>query len=304
VKILYITCQNFDYVAGTLWSGLIELLGADNVIDYPNIDYMRGKNTPIFTKVNQYPTAYSKSNILSMINNNEISHIIINYCYFWFFKWDDIECFFNKFNGEIIYINGSDEAALPNLPPIRIHKIFQREIIKENEKKIAVPLFMSANKYMLNEEFISFDKRPIDIFFSGNLSNQLRWDVGKILFNMHKQFKIVYATDTFLDRDRYYEISRKSKLNFHIRGAGWDCMRLWELLSNYNCVIADKPDIELEDQFFRHGESMIFFDKNNLKDIVYYYLDHLKEMENVALNSFDLLKRHHLNINRAKKILN
>ena len=267
-------------------------------------EYKDNRDKNISAKTENYPTDKSKDEIIEILKNKEIDLIVICYTYFWFYLWEDIKDFFQDFSGKIVFIYGADGKEFPILPPCRIDKIFRREISKD-EVTDTIVLSGAVNKNIVRKEFISYKYRTLDVFFVGNWAVSNRWEIGRLLFNIEteRKLRVLYGTNCSIERNEFFRIVSESKISLHIRGGGWDCYRLWELFSQGTCVFAEEPDIRLDEDFFIDGESIIFFNRENFKEKLLYYLGHPEEMERVALNSHKLLQEKHLNINRAEKVL-
>lgn len=138
-----------------------------------------------------------------------------------------------------------------------------------------------------------------DIGFVGGVKGEKR---GEILENLSKDFRIN-------DFKRFYEPSEmamvysQSKIVFNMGRRGELNMRLFEAPSCGSLLLTERTQNGL-DELFKEGEHMVAFGpKDNLKELIKYYLTNDKERERIAEAGHKLVLEKHTYWHRAQTVL-
>ncbi|MBA7710655.1 hypothetical protein ES703_119600 [subsurface metagenome] len=138
-----------------------------------------------------------------------------------------------------------------------------------------------------------------DIGFVGGVKGEKR---GKILEDLSKHFKLN-------DFKRFHKPSEmslvysQSKIVFNMGRKGELNMRLFEALSSGSLLLTEKTKNGL-DELFQDGKHLVTYGlKDNLKEIIGYYLSHEEEREKIAEAGYKLVCEKHTYWHRAQTIL-
>lgn len=316
MKILYINSHSADYVQDLTYSGLVKLLGIENVIDFR-------WNTKFHVPYKKYPKnlGYQKNSFLPSLLHRSIRNIdvvIIAAAKASAFKTyleivDKIPA-----NVPIVFIDGGDPSELGGgigdkklytqaLEKRPFNAIFKREYLLDDEWGHSVyPFPISFN---LDRLPVIPQSKKYDVSFWAVESHPIR---AKVLDLLQDQFD---CKDNGTSRNqKFSQYKRKGdfylqelaacKIVLNFRGGGWDTLRYWEVPAIGSMMISQKPGIRIPNDF-ENNKHLIFCQDNltDLIDLCNFYLknDHLREK--IALDGMNHLKQYHTDIARAKFLL-
>lgn len=322
MKILYINRPKFDYLQDFIYSGLIKLVGSENIIEMPwNIKY--------HMNFRPYPKniGVQKGNLFQSIKNlhydlENIDVVIVASCH-----KDTIEQYgsvINKISDSVprIFIDGGDWDNIAGDLDRLGGKDLYNEIIKKRpfdfifkreysiqrdypENVIALPMcfnmdllptempksykydvaFWAVESHSIRTQALDLLENNFDCSMNGTVKNQIM-----------KKYK---RKGTF-----YLQELASCKIGLNFRGAGWDTLRYWEIPAVGGFMISQRPQILIENNFV-DGEEIIFC-KDDLSDLIElceYYLKNETARASIAQKAKIKLQSYHSNIERAKKIL-
>ncbi|MHC2995244.1 MAG: glycosyltransferase [Candidatus Atribacteria bacterium] len=139
-----------------------------------------------------------------------------------------------------------------------------------------------------------------DIGFVGGVKGEKR---GKILENLSKHFKLN-------DFKRFHEPSEmalvysQSKIVFNMGREGELNMRFFEALSSGSLLLTERSSKNGSNELFKNGEHLVEYEpKDNLKEIIKYYLIHDRERKKIAEAGHKLVREKHTYWHRVQTIL-
>ena len=302
------------------YSGLVKLLGADNVIDYhwnkkyhvpykkypKNLGYSRGT---LITSLVRRPLKYFDAVIVaaSKVGSFETYLEIVDLI---------------PADVPVVFVDGGDKPGIgqdlevygrPDLFSSAVRRrpfdlVFKREYFLDNNtfEKNVYPFPMSFN----------LDRLPLlpggykyDVTFWAVESFEIRTRALKMLESHYdcRQNGTVHnqVFSKYKRKGSYYlqELSQcRIVLNF--RGGGWDTMRYWEVPAVGAFMITQKPGINIPENFIDKEE--VVYCKDDLSDLMElcdYYLENEIERERIAENGRKKLIAYHTDEARAKFLL-
>jgi len=320
MKILYISSTRFDYLQDLTYSGLVKILGKENVVDYP-------WNKKFHLPIKSYPKNIGFSGFsfpfFSKNNFNDFDFVILASA-----KKDGLNIY-NKILPQIIdkpilFLDGGDhhdiggdfyqqktgclfEEIIKRRP---FDLILKREYIPSLHEKIKnIHPFPFSFPYNIFIPPLSEDKKKYEVSFWAQQKPEIRKKALQLLEGKYDCLQngttLNQDLDTYKRRGKFYlkEIARcKIVLNF--RGGGWDTMRYWEVPGASSLMISQCPKILIPDNFV--GGKHVVWCSDSLDDLldkINYYLLHQNEREEIAKNGHEHLIKYHLNTVRAETLI-
>lgn len=319
--LLYINSKESDGVQDLIYSGLVKVLGIENVVDYP-------WNPAYHFNLRKYPAnlgfvkAIPISSLKTILNRKKINAVVVGSAKPEAFKTyidiiqkipSTIPVFFidggdyRNIGGDLTRLNAAD-LFLSALKLRQFDGVFKREYFAEDNLPSSVwPLPISFNfdrcpnvfpnelKYQVS--FWAVESSPIrtkaltmledkfDCAQNGTKRNQV--------FRHYKRRGIFYLQEL---------ASCKIVLNFE--GVGIDTHRYWEVPALGRFLISSKPKIVIPNNFIDGVH--IKFCRDDLSDLIElceYYLRNEDERETIAKRAGEHARKFHSNIARAEFIV-
>jgi len=316
---LFINSHSADYVQDLTYSGLIKLLGVDNVIDYH-------WNKKYHVPYKKYPKnlGYTPGTLLGSLMRRplkKIDAVVIAAS-----KVSAFESYLEIVDQippgvPVVFVDGGDKPGIgqdldvygrPELFSAAMQKrpfdiVFKREYnLEHSYDENVYPFPMSFNldrlpvipgSYKYDVSFWAVESWDIrtraltlledhyDCRQNGTVRNQV--------FSKYKRKGLFYLQ----------ELSQcRIVLNF--RGGGWDTMRYWEAPAVGAFMITQKPGILIPNNFADKSE--VVYCKDDLSDLIElcdYYLNNETERERIAENGRQKLITYHADEARAQFLL-
>jgi hypothetical protein len=323
MKILFLTTKGFDYVQDLTYSGLVDLLGATSVVDFP---WHSKFHLPLwrYPKNLGFHNSFSLPRILPS-NFKIFDAVIVGAC-----KKDVFESYLAiqkriPSHVPVIFLDGGDsgniagdlerEASGPLFPMAEAYRpfdlILKREVLlaqSYGERVVSFPMCVRASSYArFSAEVRSFFR--YDVSFWAVESHPVRskaLEMLEPLFDCESNGTVRGQSFRKYTRkgDAYLRALTECRLVLNFRGAGWDTLRYWECPALGAFLLSQKPKIVIE-QPFVDGESIVYV-QNDLSDLIdkcEYYLQNDSARERIARASFTHVMTHHRTTHRASKIL-
>lgn len=318
MKLLYINTPECDYLQDTVYSGLVKILGKQNVIDTPwnfrfhfprkkyprNLGYNR---TQFFSRLLASQRDYDVVIVASC--NHFTSHIYGGMI-------DSL-----RSHVPVVFIDGGDREEIggdfERLKSEYLYKdlekarpfdlIFKREYLeKQDYKSNVLPLPFGINFEKLPRKN---DIKKYNVSFWGVESNPIRTRALKLLEDKFDcRANGTTTNQTFKKYKRkglfYLEELSSCKVVLNFRGAGWDTLRYWETPGMETFMISQRPQIIIPDNF-ENGKHVVFC-KDDLSDLIElcdHYVKNDTEREKIATAGYKMAKEKHSDIARAQYVL-
>lgn len=320
MKILYLCSLRFDYLQDLTYSGLVKLLGQQNVTDYP-------WNPKFHLPIKDYPKNLGFTSFTMPfrpnINFKNFDLVILAAA-----KQDVLELYeklLPKINHlPVLFLDGGDlpeiggdfyrlkagsvyESILKKRP---FDMVLKREFIPDLHGNIPLVFpFPFSFPYNMPLSVQPEHLKKYDVSFWGQQEPAIRTRALTMLQGKYdcanNGTTLKQDFSTYKRKGKFYleEIARcKIVLNF--RGGGWDTMRYWETPAAGSFMITQRPQISIPHNF-EDGKHVAYCDDSldDLLNKIDYYLHRPEERASMAGNAKAHLERYHLNTVRAQTLL-
>ncbi|MBM2839164.1 MAG: glycosyltransferase family 1 protein [Deltaproteobacteria bacterium] len=320
-RILFINSDEPDYLHDLTYSGLMKVLGAEDVVDYPWNPHYHIKHRTYPRNLGYTPNSLFKS-LASKFSSKEYDAVIVASakpeCFVEYLKVSkDIPS-----STPVIFIDGGDFSYIggdltrlkaPHLYKEAVSKrpfdlIFKREYLVDGDYPANVIPFPFSFNFNIKDIPIP-NSLKYDVSFWAVESDPIRTAALTLLEDkfdcrengtVHNQVFKKYKRKGL----RYLEELKSCKIVLNFRGVGWDTLRYWEAPAIGRFMISQKPKIVIPDNF-RDGKEIVFCkdDLSDLIDLCEFYLKNEELRETIARNAFELAKTSHSDVARAKYLL-
>ena len=122
----------------------------------------------------------------------------------------------------------------------------REEILPMVNNIVGIPLGVEDEKYFeLKSQRVDRDRKEIDIFISGEITNTLRSRaldyIEKICLKIRSLNVVIKKTVPFQE---YCDLTAKSKVTISIAGSRWECFRHYEAIALGSLPLMNKPTID------------------------------------------------------------
>jgi hypothetical protein len=314
MKILFCTYSFSDYGLDNLYDGLCQLLGYENVIEYPDKSMLHGVKDNRYAWYPQffdYPRVMKDEQKIEMLKNNEFDIILVG-CrdktdftdkrsYKKIAGYKQILSLLREKSKTIpIYLIDQSDAIKVNYGLIRdlnSRLYFKREYVECNNDKIVPFSFSYSEKKIPNID----TERLNDIFWAGtrkfgNSQRHLFLDPlekrrGKLFFNGWKQHK--YCTKLLS-----YQIC------LNLKGQGDDTVRYYEIPAHGALLFSQKLDIIIDNEFIDGKTAVFFSSPTEMMEKLQYCLNNKDYTDRIRLAGHEHFKKYHTSKIRAEQLLN
>lgn len=141
-------------------------------------------------------------------------------------------------------------------------------------------------------------ERTRPLFWAG------QWAFGlRTLYLSHLESLLGQSLGATYTQDEYAAALLASRIGISIFGAGFDCVRYWELPAHGALLLAERPPIRIPHDF-QDGETAVFFDDlKELEEKIQYYLSHPEQSAAIARAGHEHFLRYHTGSARARQVL-
>lgn len=237
-RAIFVTCQRGDYMSSVLWDGLNEVLGSENVRDaarspclHPTALNEEPPGDPNLN-VGRHPKAWN--NFLGDTEGNFDLMVIVDafLCDYSDWKWPDSLRARLRPGAKIVFVVGLDSWEWEPTPTFPVDAVFRREILPGHPYRgHPRSLMMAAPSRWFGHSKVEDSARYLDVFYSGNPSSPVRWEVASMMFQTKKKHRSLGATVAGVPYRTYFQFLREAKLALCPPGAGSDCIRQWEVVA-------------------------------------------------------------------------
>lgn len=329
--ILFINSSETDYGQDILFSGLVQKLGRDQIIDYPfNMNYFFSRKPYPRDMGNMTPTITEK-----------IKFLAYNHPPYFFIDWTKIKavivgsCKAKAFQNYLKIIHQIPES-IPRIfndggdfPGVAEH-LFEDKKLFDQAEKIKPFDFILKREKLIHQKY---DQRVVAFPFGFNLKSiatktlavtEKKYDVSfwaveshpirtQALARLQNEFDCKQNGSTLNQKFKtykrkgqfYLEELKRCKVILNFRGAGWDTLRYWEVPSLGEVLISEKPEIEIPNNFI-HEQSILFCksDLSDLIDLCQWALTNDHTIQKIRSQARLHMEQFHSSEKRAEQVLN
>ena len=333
--ILYICSDESDYLQDLTYAGLCDVLGKDNVWDYPFHWQYHSEKKFFWNRKEEYPrnlgyvptdklcTVSSLSELTQSLRKNHFDLVVLASA-----KPDALHVFeslFDDFKCPWIFIDGGDWQGIggdfKRLGGETSFKLFEE---LSNEKRPGI-IFKRELPLNVNYDFVfplqfsvHASRAPVldpqtpkkyQVLFWAVESSPVRKQAFKLLEGRYdcESNGSVQGQKFRKYRFRgvnYFKALSESRINLSFRGEGFDTLRYWETPASGSLLISEQPTIQIPNNF-AYSRQAVFCkpDLSNLLSLIDYYLGHENERIDIAREGQKHLLQHHTHIKRAEYLL-
>jgi hypothetical protein len=330
-KTLFIASQESDYLQDTVYSGLREILGKENICDFPlrpsfhrpDKEYPRNLGLPsnpndqlnwvqlLGRKWNKPDFKNFEVAILGCAKPEafesylSVQKLLPDHCRLIFLDGGDRP----EIAGDLERL-GKPELYQESIRTRPFDFIFKREyLLTASHPENVTPLPFGLNTSLLPKHKTETMPWLNDVTFWAVESDPIRTQALTLIqdrFDCRKNDSV--RNQTFRKYKRkglaYLQELKQSKITLNFRGVGWDTLRYWEVTALGRFLVSQKPQIVIPNNF-RHGKEIVFC-QDSLSDLVElceYYLKNETEREQIAKAAYEHFIKFHTHVARAKTVI-
>lgn len=295
MKVLFASHTGCDWLASTLYQGLLEVVGEENLFD------ACGGERSI-------PGSSMQAKRL-MGSECGFDLLVLNACFLREFGWDWVCGHLGVEtrgvpggrllpHAKIVYVEGWDLPWDINPPPFACDAYFRREI----QPGINYPYPCEPMHFAVPEKLFDWNvEKTVDVCCLINCKDiGVRHDILNVLSSL-KQYQIA-VNGAGVPHADYVHTMKRAKLAICPPGAGSDCMHQWEAVA-YGAipVFVGHPNV-LRDPWF--GDNQVFSCNSpaQLPDLIYHAL-HDCDLYAMRYNLYHQAKNYHTARRRAERLL-
>jgi len=295
------------YGLDVLYDGLCRVLGDDHVVEYPWRPSLHGV---IPSRLTYYPCLFNRpgtarpfEQVLGEVRQGRFDLIL--------FATAEPELDYTEARaivqaaGDIpLFVLGAGDDCVNNLPGAlallgrrSVHGYFKRECLAcADYGPDTFPFPFAYADEHVPEDLTG--PRPKAMFWAGHrLFGMRRLYLQRMEAILGETFDATYV------QDEYVAQMRASRMGVNIFGAGFDCVRYWELPANGCLLFSERPPIRIPHNF-RDGETAVFFDDlKEFEDKLRHYIDHPDLTTEIARAGHEHFRHYHTGSARATQVL-
>lgn len=296
MKILYVASSIPDYLQNIVFTGLCKILGKENVLDFPNRKHLH--------EAGKWPNSWIGGS-RAKFKPSEADAVILGACK------DDALGAFQAITCDMdkpkVFIDGGDSSVIGG--DLSVFKgdfreslfdlIFKREMLSVDDPCIYFPFGVNFDMFP-DFSVVPAEVKDIDISFCGRLYG-IR---GPNRYWYVNEFMDVMYFSSELSKDEYLDVIRRSWLCLTVRGAGWDCIRSWEILAMGSVLFSEVMPIRVQ-QDFRQGFEAVYFrpGAKSGREAFNEWIGKKDRLCEIALRGHQEARKNHSDICRAQKII-
>lgn len=305
-RILFITAPQPHYGLDALYDGLCEVLGDDNVVDFPWKPLLHGQRA----QNEYYPCSLDRRGTGRSIE--EVENLLRNK----FFDFVLFGALDQEVDREVVrrivsasgsvpwyLVDQQDECAdffgdaLALLDGASVQGCFKREMLQcvdYGPRVIPLPFSYPDSRAATCVS----EQRPDTFFWAGQ-----RWCGLRDIYLRHIENVLGETFERKYDQDSYVAAMRRARIGLNGFGGGFDTVRYWELPAQGCMLLAERPPIRIPHNF-RDGVSAVFFeDLGDLDEKLNHYLAHPEAVSEIARAGHEHFMRYHTSSARARQML-
>lgn len=323
MKVLYINRPNSDYLQDFIYTGLVKLIGAQNIIEYP-------WNIRFHFNHRQYPKNLGevKGNFLNSLkaklSPKDYDLVIVASCHpdtinYYAEIIKDIPANIKTIfldGGDMPEVSGDLDITKGNGRELYNELISYREFDHIFKREYLLDKKYDKNVYSLPFGF-NLDHLPrvtptnfkYDVAFWAVESDPIRTQALELLENKYDCHENGTMKNQIMKKYKrkgefYLQELASCKVGLNFRGGGWDTLRFWEIPALGGFMISQKLNIQIDNNF-TDGENIVYCkdDLSDLTELCDYYLKHKDKRVEIGQYAKNHIVQYHTDVHRAEKIL-
>ena len=303
-RILFISFVNYpNYGLDIIYDGLCQLLGHENIFDYPYKSTLHGGdsnrcgNYPCFFNYSK-TTTIDKDKCLSLISKQYFDFVV--YCYHPENMQNDIFDKCLQTNTPIIALDQEDvyDIDFKFIEKYNVKLYFKREMLNTIQYPDNIkPLTFSYPMNLFPEDTIKYGDREIDNFWAGKL-----YYTRTIILKELEKRKLITICKNNLDKDTYSKHLQNSKMGINLFGWGFDTVRYYEIPANGCLMFSERHPLDIRNDYT--DDMVVYFSSiPELLDKIQMLKKDESKCANMAKLANEHCKKYHNNVARTKQML-
>ncbi len=305
--ILYVIHPNPHYGIDVLYDGLCEVLGDENVVDFPYKPTLHGE---IVEKYRHYPCNANRQGrpksldmVLAELRSGAYDLVVFADCEIKIGRENLTAISAAAGDTPLCLVDATDtfdDMRLPLACAIDISPhtpCFKREMMTTLD--YGINTFPMPFAYMdcrapgeLQEE------RDLDVFWAGQRAFGTR---RHYLEYLEKTFHRTFGGK--FTQEAYTQALGRARIGLNLAGAGFDTVRYWELPAHGAMLLSERLPIHIPFDFEEDKEAVYFSDLHECAEKLRYYLEHPEEAAMIARAGRDKFLNYHTASARARQFL-
>ncbi len=306
MKILFYTIPFVDVHTDTLFDGLCQVVGSENIDDYPHKPLLHEHIEMRYPSSYTYPVNRTDAEKLDLLRNGQydlviaavrpiraIVHAVRRDPLEASIKALDIIVKNNLKNTPIVLVDGCDMTYLEQLAIDITNPLIYFK--REYHPDVEYPDFVKPLSLSLSNSLC-----PSDI--SGPRENRIFW-AGKWTDTRRPFLTLVNAYNYHKSYDQYCLILKSVQIGLSLWGYGQDTVRYYEVPAMGALLLAQRTTIKL-DHAFEDGKTAVLFDTTEeMMEKLKYCLSNPEYTDKIRLAGHAWLHKYHTASARAKQLL-
>ncbi len=306
-RILFLLHPRPHYGMDVLFDGLCEVVGDENVVDFPWKPFLHGCQQEDYAS---YPctasrrgAALEESDVTRQLREGRFDLILMGD----FEEGSQPDVTKRLLDAgrdlPVFIVDATDLChdvrgeIMAKFGMTRVAGYFKREMLKTADygpNTFPIPFAYSDRRVAPD---ISGD-RSDDFFWAGHREFGLRR-----LYLEHLEKTYGRSLDERVPQEEYVSKLLRARIGINIFGKGFDTVRYWELPAHGCMLLSERLPIHIPHDFVPDESAVFFSDLAELEDRLAYGIEHRDESLAIARAGYEHLKRHHTASARARQVL-
>lgn len=309
--ILFLNHPEADYGEYFLYNGLCELMGAENVWDFPYKKSYHGEfhtyerpwcadgpgcTGPFEFAVPRTTPAHGQEDVTNALRSGRITLVVVGSPRPLARYWLDV--LRSVIEVPIVLHDGEDYEDIDFFglaPKYGIKLILKREFVLG--KPMPEGVFVRPFPFSCALPMVTANK-TVDVLLAVGESHPARRVAREVVERVNAKVLCGHWGWT-----RYAELIAQSKIAVAPRGHGHDTVRRWDIPAFNTLLMCERAQL-IEDNPLRDGEHCVYYTgPDELRDKLAWWVEHDSERERVALAGQEFVYKNHTNVARARRML-
>ena len=329
MRILYLANPGPDYLQDAVFHGLVQILGAENVVDLPvNPQYhgarpdgrfaMLGFDIPARGVTTLQTALHDADGVVIGSLRDEIRPLVA-------------EALASRALPPTVFLDGEDDPYVRGIHRFVDHYCKREMLLRAPRLRARMParrafhalrrrpawadpltreisVATSSTRGIEPLPFGIIDvgvapspEKDYDVAFAGSTRNPSRAAVSEMVDRLKRDGYRVFTTDTPVPWTEYLDALRRSQIGVAARGLGYDTYRYWEVPYAGALLVSEHPQTVIPHNFV-HGEEAVFVRSNEMEAAVREWVQR-DDAADVARAGREKVLKHHTSVQRAERVI-